>query len=470
MDRPLVIFARRVLVGSACAFAVGCGQSADRAVQLAEQRTTHEARPYTPLEARIQTSQQLTPPRELRIDTEALPIEIYQDAPSVDTSQNQTVAHGGRIEQQGPALTTPPTGGGSTDSPYFESRWSAPGADAASGEPIAPRLLQEHVTTPQTESTAGLAGTSLPWGNETVRTPEMQAVEERANTHIQRGMELGGRGATYSARAEFIQALQIIAAALDVHRQTRAHSEALAAGLRALEEAEDFIVEGSELEAALDLRLIIDSHRTPVLQAADKHDLNAVMAIQTYYTYAQEQLSVAAAQQPAGSAALYALGRLQLLANGKSEPDWASTAPKAVVFYQSALAANPKNALAANEVGVLLARFGRYHDAKNVLLHGAMGSPQPASWHNLAVIHRKLGEVELAQRAEQEAKLATQVREQTTTGPHKIELVPPEEFARGARPSGELRSSTATNDKPEATATSDKKTAFEWLPWSKSSR
>ena len=58
-------------------------------------------------------------------------------------------------------------------------------------------------------------------------------------------VELAGRRAYFSAREEFIQALRTLSQAMDVQHGTNAHSAALAAGMRALEEAKDFVPRGA---------------------------------------------------------------------------------------------------------------------------------------------------------------------------------------------------------------------------------
>ena len=54
------------------------------------------------------------------------------------------------------------------------------------------------------------------------------------------------------------------------------------------------------------------------------------------------------------------------------------------------------NSLAINELGVLLARCGQLEDAAQVLTQGLSIAPQPQMWHNLAMIHEKLGNAALA--------------------------------------------------------------------------
>jgi uncharacterized protein HemY len=75
------------------------------------------------------------------------------------------------------------------------------------------------------------------------------------------------------------------------------------------------------------------------------------------------------------------------------------------VFYQAALAVDPGNFLAANELGVLLARYGQWQDARRALLASLSIQPHAEGWHNLAIVHRRLGEIELARLAENERQL-----------------------------------------------------------------
>ena len=451
MDRTTAILVGCIGLAAACLLP-GCSDTSSSPSLAESSRSAALAETESAAPRLLALSQKMQPaaPRELEVITAAYPIENYREpADESFPGSATTISHGDPLSQ-GPTLADPEHAPGA----YGDHQWFGGEAQPSKS------LLSEDE-----------ASTKLPWAHEIVQTPEMKAVEERATSHIRRGMELGQRGALYSARAEFIQALQVISGALDGHQNTRAHSQSLAAGLQAMDESKDFIARGASLEADLDLKLLIDSHRTPVLHNINLENLTTLSALQRYYTYAQEQLAAAVAKQPSGSAALYALGRLQTLPAGNAATDWTTTAPRAVVFYQAALTVNSDNILAANELGVLLARFGRYRDAKDALLHGAMSSPQPAAWHNLAVIHRKLGETQLAERAEQESKLAAQAaREPAATGPHSVRWVDPETFARDTRPTPELRSAHSANHKPAAPVPSNKKVALDWLPWAKPQR
>ena len=139
---------------------------------------------------------------------------------------------------------------------------------------------------------------------------QLEKTAVQTDQQVRHGFELANRGAYYAARAEFIAGLRLLAQALDAERHTTNHSRALSAGLTALKEAGDFLPSGGKLEADLDLPTIVASHRTPVLKNTAMENLVPLVALKSYFTFAQEQLSAAAGHEVAGSMALYALGKL----------------------------------------------------------------------------------------------------------------------------------------------------------------
>lgn len=304
----------------------------------------------------------------------------------------------------------------------------------------------------------------------------MAAVTRQGEAKVRRAFQLAERGALYSARAELIQVLRLSAQSLDAQTGSRAHSEALAAGLDALKEASDFAPQGTDLEAHLNLPLLIASHRTPILKQAPTENLMPLAALQRYYTYAQEQFALAAGNLPVASAALYGLGRVQtVIAQTHGETDNLS-GPKMMTYYQAALLVDEGNYRAANELGVLLARYGQFEDARRVLVHSVSVHSQPESWHNLAVVHDQLGQSEMAQRARFEAQLASQRKTPNPDG--LVRWVEP--AALQSRPGdpampqsvGTLPPPSAPTPRP-APATDKDRTAnrpaasgsSSWLPW-----
>ena len=230
--------------------------------------------------------------------------------------------------------------------------------------------------------------------------PEVAAVIARKVEALSRRAEdLASHGAYYAARAEMIKGLRTVTQSLDTQEGSRRHSEALASAMRAFREACDFAPRGSQLEAELDLRQMISGHRTAILKDENVDQLAPIIAQQRYLEYAQQQFVIACGEMPSASEALYGLARIYtVLENARLETQTLCL-PKAVALHRAALLVNPHNSKAANELGVLLAQFGQLEDARRVLLHSVAIRPEPEAWHNLSVVHQRLGEADLARRA-----------------------------------------------------------------------
>jgi Flp pilus assembly protein TadD len=102
-----------------------------------------------------------------------------------------------------------------------------------------------------------------------------------------------------------------------------------------------------------------------------------------------------------------------------------------MTLHQAALLVDARNAKAANELGVLLARFGQLEDARRVLRHALTLRPEPQIWRNLAVVHRRLGDAELARRADEEGiSLARRISvPQESDGALPVQWVDPGTFS-----------------------------------------
>lgn len=290
-------------------------------------------------------------------------------------------------------------------------------------------------------------------GNAPQRSAEMEAVSRLANTRVQEGFALAQHGAIFAARSEFIQALRILAQAKDTEQQTNRHSQALADGFRAIDEADELLPSGSRLEANLDLTNAIVGHRTPVLQGVDTSNMTVTAALQHYYTYAQEQLALSGDGEPVASMALYGLGKLHATLARQPSTNVKSAEPKSMIYHQAAMLVDGRNYLAANDLGVLLVRMGRLTDARDAFLHSLSQQPQEQTWKNLSAVHRHLGEPELAAQAHHRAEdLARAAQAQLaasgpTTSPNAVTWVEPSEFASGV-PKTAARPTPATPDQP----------------------
>ena len=321
----------------------------------------------------------------------------------------------------------------------------------------------------------------LAWGASTP-TPELFAVARQVDAHVARGIQMAERGASYTARAEFLQALRLSADALDSQRETTAHRRALSAGLAALDEAKSFLGPSGGVSTNLTVAEIVAGHHTPLLKRGD--DLTGIApadAMQRYFTFAQEQLASAGGDLAPAAAALYALGKLEMLSlPARAGAIGSIESARAVVYFQAALVIQPQHALASNELGVLLARHGRLRDARAVLSHSVSIRPEPSAWHNLAVVHAELGEIDLAQRAEQQSKQsAASIPGRTRRRRHCERRAMDRSHDVRSHQSGSPRlgpcreraASTSTAPASPNTA-SPRMTASPatWLPWSRSQR
>jgi tetratricopeptide (TPR) repeat protein len=244
-----------------------------------------------------------------------------------------------------------------------------------------------------------------------VRSEQLESIAKQADRQTRHGFELAGRGAYYAARSEFISSLRLVAQGLDTDGQTNIHGKSLAAGLTALKEAEDFIPSGSRLEADLDLPAIIANHTTQAMKSADKSTITTLTALKGYFTYAQEQLAQAAGNEAAGSMALRGMGKLHEELAKRQASDVKAAGQKAVVFYQASLKVYPQNFMAANDLGVMLARNGNTEDARKILEYSCSLSNQSTVWSNLAAVYERLGQADKARQAQQKVLIARQTEE-----------------------------------------------------------
>jgi hypothetical protein len=297
------------------------------------------------------------------------------------------------------------------------------------------------------------------------RSEQMEQIARQADRQTRHGFDLAGRGACFAARLEFLSALKLVAEGLDTEQKTGVHGRALTAALTAMKEADDFLPGGSRLETDVDLLGIIANHSTPVLRA-ETGNVTSMTALKCYFTFAQEQFTAAAGHEVAASMALHGLGKLHDAVARKKSGSLPAAEPKAMVFFQAAMLVYPKNFMAANDLGVLLARCGNYAGARMMLEHSVSLSPQPATWHNLAVVYGQLGQPALALRADQQAVALQQAevaRRRTLQGTanNSIQWVDPQTFAQT---SSNAPNATDAAPRPSAQAATNPSTTPRRLP------
>jgi len=197
-------------------------------------------------------------------------------------------------------------------------------------------------------------------------------------------------------------------------------------------------------------------------------------AVKTYFTFAQEQLALAAGHEVAGSAALCALGKLHAAIAQHKSGEIQAAEPKAMVFFQASLLIFPQNYLASNELGVLLAHAGSPVDARRSLEHSVSVYPGSVNLNNLAMVYQQLGQPQLAAAARQRAEAARRVEESrlrgmTGSAGGLVRWVPPGALGPpGGQPADAPRSAPApgrlTADDFAAPPSNQPSTS--WRPWS----
>ncbi len=241
--------------------------------------------------------------------------------------------------------------------------------------------------------------------------------------------EMAQRGAIYSARAELMRSLQLLAAGLDGEEGGSRHQQMLAAGLRALEEADDFVTQDPLAIDQLDVARVVAGHQTILLKDEPNDSLSPQVALGRYMTYSQQQIAEAVGNLPPGSAALYALGKIYSLPAAAHGPTDVTGGAKSVAYYQASLQVDSRNYLAANELGVLLVQFGRLPEARAAFCHSLSIVAQPVIWENLAVVLERLGEQQLAASARQQAALVAQRSGGVLPSPYNVQWVDQSTFA-----------------------------------------
>ncbi|HZZ72967.1 MAG TPA: hypothetical protein VFE24_12000, partial [Pirellulales bacterium] len=167
-------------------------------------------------------------------------------------------------------------------------------------------------------------------------SPELNTARRQADETVRRGFGLAERGALFSARCELLQALRDLADALDAAHGGMQHAQALAAGLRAEEEADDFQPKGAQVISQLPMAVLIESHQTPILKERAE-GISPLQARQQYLNFAQEQLAAAVEQEPIGSLALFALAKIQVAIDVKNPSDGGSGVARAITYHRAAL-------------------------------------------------------------------------------------------------------------------------------------
>lgn len=236
-----------------------------------------------------------------------------------------------------------------------------------------------------------------------VRLSETDA--QKAVHHIEYGKELSRRGAGFSAREEFLKAIQVIVTANDRQSGSNQHSAALREAMKIMTEAEQFEIGNAEQQIRMNLVEVVRSHQSKILSPSEAAQLTPSQAIDRYFHRAQKLLDFAGGRNVVTAEAYYCLGKLHSAVAATKQVAGRIDTAKSVVFHQSALASDSKHHRAANELGVLFAKNGRVEESKTLFQRSLTIQPHPQTWRNLAIAHQRLGEQELAAQANNEFQI-----------------------------------------------------------------
>ena len=228
---------------------------------------------------------------------------------------------------------------------------------------------------------------------------------QKAVHHIEYGKTLSRRGAAFTARQEFLAAMQVIAAANDRASGNNQHSKALKMAMLTMREADDFSVANPEQQIHMDVASVVESHRSQVLSPVQAAHLSPVQAMNRYFASAQNQLDLAGGRNAVSAEVFYCMGKLHTLLNRKQKVLGPYQTAQSVVYHQAALLSDNQHHRSANELGVLLARSGRLEQSKLLFERSLMAQPTVRTWQNLAETHRRLGETDFANQAAAEVQI-----------------------------------------------------------------
>ena len=254
-------------------------------------------------------------------------------------------------------------------------------------------------------------------------------IDEVAKTKIHEANALARRGAPFAARSKLIEVLRMVSQAKDSRVGKPEYSTALASGLRALEEAEDFSPRGAQLEGELDVELVAGAHRTVLARQSPLADVLPQQLLDRYLRYAQLKLAMSVAGDSAGSMALYALGKVTSQVGQSEQSKHRLAHRQAVAFQQASLLAHNGNYYAAHELAVLLAQSGHYRQSHELLCQLASQRPSPMVFRNLSRVQGRLG---LTTEAGHSQALAESFSAPSPHGGNRIKWMSPDQFGRSS--------------------------------------
>ncbi len=240
------------------------------------------------------------------------------------------------------------------------------------------------------------------------------------------------RKAFESAREDAIRGLRLLARTIDLHLQRWECEPALHQALVAIEESKAFETNAGAASGSLDR--IVSHHSTPVLQGHDLLTLSPAIAAQHYRAYARDAFLVASNNHPWSADMLCVLGKTYECEAEQDMQRRLMHLQHATLCYQVAFEIAPARPTIACQLGTSLLALDRADEAA-LALQSSLGTvPTPQAWNAMAEVHRRLGQVDQARSASEQARLLSERDPTFTAEKPAVTEVTPEEFARFSPP------------------------------------
>ncbi len=212
----------------------------------------------------------------------------------------------------------------------------------------------------------------------------------RAARHLEYGNVLARRGATASARDEFVQTLATVAEGRDAVVGDDRHSRSLKSALQILEELADFYRGNNAGNSVTDTAFVIGTHNSGLISADQSVNMTRLEATGRYAGAIQQNLYEACGPNPVCSAAISSIGKLHSILlkpnSGPQEYDLFAS----IALHEAAMLCDRNNSRSMNELGVLHARSGNLDLAKNCFISSLRMRPSTEAWRNLATTHQQI--------------------------------------------------------------------------------
>jgi len=320
--------------------------------------------------------------------------------------------------------------------------------------------------------------------------PGWNALEKSIRDKLELCDTMLRRGAIFSARQTCWKGLEELCQVLDLHDPRGKRIESLRRALVAMREEEDFYrYSDIQLARGDTLANLCFAHQTPIVRnlleqaGSSTNSFNPLIAAQHYRSYARDQLVQACDYHPWGADLLYALGKAFEKQAWEDRSRSALVHQHAELVYQAALETNPKQTLAATQLGYVLLQLDRPQEAQILLVRSLQVAPSQANLQNLAEAYRRMNDATAVQWCVTQIALLQQNEQArqpeipfTEIDPRQFAAISPRDaaYVQGngtSPPTGSLQNNAAYSNSAQRLATqpspqsnSESNGAKGWLP------